>query len=213
MRVGGECEIAIFHVIWTDTIGGETKHRDAIDSVDGVDVIRGQRIGERADDGVVDLIVRRVDDGYLKERRRDAGVLVIKWDERVEGRHTDLAWECGRVGEIQLGDGELPSEIDAFEMRRSGHILPPWAETEPSELRRAAARVWRMEVAVEHAGIDHPAARLRLDREVRKAVEASLVGFVEYLPVDQPSIACQADTARADPADGKGYLDSSVRPV
>ena len=205
-RVGGQGEVAIGDVIGIESIGGELEGSELGPFLEAVDIVRGERIPERAGDGVGDGLLRGVLDFDLEEGGREAGVLFIEGDEGVEGGHAEAAGELP-LGEGEGGERELAAELHIPEVRHPCQVLASRPEAEANVLAGLArAVIGRGQVAVEDACVEHLAARLGLNGEVGEAVRAALVRPVEDLPVDQAAVAGEPNAAGPDAAEGEGDL-------
>jgi len=90
------------------------------------------------------------------------------------------------------------------EVRQAGQVLAIWAKAKGSEVGPAQApRIGWVQVAVQHARIEHLPIFFRADGEVAKAVGRAFIGAVKDLPIHQPPVPGQADRACANPAQWK----------
>ena len=82
---------------------------------DGIEVVGRQRVGQDADHRIGQRRVSGVGDAKFKESRRNARIIGVERDERVEGVELHLAGEAV-VNVGQLGQRIFATEIDALEV-------------------------------------------------------------------------------------------------
>ena len=171
------------------------------------------RVVDRQADGIGQGRVLRVVDLDLEERRRDAGVV---FTERYEGVERGDGHGTGKrvVAQRERGDRKLAAEARRAEVWRRRQVAARRTRSErraPGACFQASGVGW-LKIPLQHARIEHLAVPLRLDGKVGVTVGAALVRPVEYLPVDQPPVAGQADAAAADAAERKRNL-AGPRPL
>ena len=204
--VGGEGQVAVGGVFGLEAVGGEMEGVAPGVLLDFVQVCGGQGVGEHADDGVGEIGGGGIGDAEFEEGGGDSGVVFVGGDEGVEGGHPDLAGE-GFVPVGELGEWELAAEVDALEVGQAGQVFAAGAPAECAEGRGdELALIGRVQVAVEDAGVGHLAVIFGADGEVGEAVYAAFVGTVEDFPVDEASVAGEADAAGADAAEREADL-------
>ena len=164
------------------------------------------RVGDRQRHGVLEVFVTGIGNLYFETGGRDAGVVRVAGDERVEGAQGDGAGEL-LVGEREGGDGKGALELHVGEVGKPAQRGARRAKAVAVQPGRAQAAGQRPgEVAVQHPRVHHLPRALSLYGEVAEAVDAALVGAVEDLPVDQSAVARQPDRAGTDPAERKRNL-------
>ena len=147
----------------------------------------------------------------FKDGARDAGVLVVKGDERIPGDERDV--ERNRwIGESDFSEGKFSAEIafcESWETLKSTATKPLalQALVEDLECREGAFNEpcdWRSTLDVDNCerslwrvGSKSRGKRCRLGPGLNRKVL-------------QPSIAVETDAARADATDGHRYLRGSV---
>ena len=117
-------------------------------SFNDMEVVGRQRIAERAQQGIVQGFRGGVLHLEFEKGRRQTGVKVIQWDERVESGQPDLAGELF-VDKIQPGNGELTGKLQRLEMRQAGEKLAAGAEAKRIEPRTIdRPRIRRVQIAL-----------------------------------------------------------------
>jgi len=163
------------------------------------------RVQQRAGDRVANLPGRRVFDLDDEAGGGNAGIAVVEGNKGIERMEADAA---GKLAVIELdgGEGKLADKLGGAEVRQALEAGAPDAEAEALPTGAAGGRragLGRMGVADQGAGVEQFSAGLSLNRKVRKAEMAALVGLVEDLPIDEGPVAGQPNRPAADPAEGK----------
>src|SRR4030066_73073 len=149
----------------------------------------------RAGDGDLGRSGARVLHPEAEDEGRDAGIVRIHGDERIERFERDLERDLA-VGGLDLGGGVFALEPGFFHARQAGDKNA--AETE-------AGRERRLDGALEDA--DELRSRLvEIHGEKREGHVDALAGPVEDLPVAEVAAAAEGDRARADAAEREGDL-------
>ena len=136
-----------------------------------------------------------------QDEGRDAGVVGLERDERIEGFERDLERDLA-VGELDLGEGVFALEAGLLHARQAGHEDAAEAET---------GREGRLERALEDAD-ELLAGLLEVEGEEGEGHVDALAGPVEDLPVAEVAAAAERDRARADAAEREGDLVERPRP-
>ena len=144
--------------------------------------------------------ISRIGHNRLKQGDRQAGVVFLQGDQRIERLERDCSRKC-LIGEINPGQRIFAGKGCGTEMRYGRQQIARRAKAIATKIRADHfSHIGRRQVAVQDAGIDDVSLFFDFDGEVGKAVQAALIGPVEDLPVDQAAGARQADRAGADAA-------------
>jgi len=204
--VGGEGQVAVGGIVGLEAVGGEAEGMAPRVGFNRVEVGGGKGVGEYAGDGVGVIGGGGIGYAEFEEGGGDTGVVLVGGDEGIEGGQLELAGE-GVVAVRELGYGELTAEVDALEVGEAGQVFAAGAPAECAESGRdELSLVGGVQVAVEDAGVGDFAVVFGADGEVGEAVDAAFVGAVEDFPVDEASVAGEADAAGADAAEGEADL-------
>ena len=154
---------------------------------------------DRVDDGAGDRDLGRGGAGVLhpeaQDEGRDAGIVRLQRDERIEGLEPDLERDLA-VGELDLGEGVFALEAGFLHARQAGHEDAAEAE---------AGRERRLDRTLEDADV-LLARLLDVEGEEGEGHMDALAGPVEDLPVAEVAAAAERDRARADAAEREGDL-------
>ena len=188
----------------------------ALSQVDHPDPLFGHSTVDRLLGGVADDKGNRVVNGFggrifktdLEKRTRNAGVLVVERNERIESRHLNLTRKLG-VAEVQSGNGELANEFNIAEIRETGNALVAGRIGIGTVMPFTADPVGRFHFPTEGACVQEFAIRNRFDCKMGEAVVLPLGGTVEDLPFDETPISSEADAAAADTSKWKRNLSCS----
>ena len=173
-----------------------------------------QRILQAEGDGIVQIFRRVVRHLHGEKRRRNAGILLIRGNEGIERAHRRPARKA-LIGQFhaRIRVAALKRALGKVRRARQRAALRPKAIAgKIPQVRRTL--IWRGQIALQHARVEHFPAALRLDGQERKAVVRALVGPVPDFPVDQHAVARQANAARANAAqrEGNGLCVSALIP-
>ena len=167
---------------------------------------RGGRIFQRKFQRAFHLAIRGVLDLPRKERGRQRGIKIVMRDKGIKGRK---AHGRGKI-RIRKGDtrhGKAAVKNNVAKMREARHriIVRAKAEADMSAAVVMHSHQALVGIAVQNARIRFSCV-LYLDRKMRISVVGIFIRAVEDLPIDQHTVAAEADRARSDAAQREGYI-------
>ena len=173
------------------------------DALDRRLAVEPDGIEERAGNGDLGRPAAEVADVEAEHHGRDAGLLGVERDERVEGFERDMEREVGCLPCSTQANGYSPRKR-AFSMRGSPGTSPG---RYPSPPVKGGVRA-----PFEHADDGLLSVLLRRQGEERERQVHAFAGTVEDLPVAEIAPAAERNRPRADPAERKGdFLEGGPR--